>query len=204
MNLWIWYDAATMRRRLARFLVLGSTILFMLTVADWVYSTRNSETLVLIKGGHYYAIDNYSGEVSLWRGTILIPAKSPEGFVHVHWDGPNATKTWQFGIDNRAGSEWMFAGFVITNMRRIPTRTADLSYEDVYNVHGVAIPSWFLTLLFAILPARDASKQIRGRIRYGEGLCPQCGYDLRASRDRCPECGQPITSPPAASAAAIG
>jgi len=55
------------------------------------------------------------------------------------------------------------------------------------------IPHWAMILLFAITPAiwlyaklRPASRRAQ---RLKQGLCVNCGYDLRASPDRCPECG---------------
>ena len=53
------------------------------------------------------------------------------------------------------------------------------------------IPYWLPALLFAALPAWWMMRRPR-RVRAGH--CGNCGYDLRASKDRCPECGTPITA----------
>ncbi len=59
------------------------------------------------------------------------------------------------------------------------------------NIAGryVSIPIWFLLLLFVPLPARATFRMVRARRRHCAGLCRACGYDLRATPDRCPECG---------------
>ncbi len=57
---------------------------------------------------------------------------------------------------------------------------------------SLGLPIW-LPLLFALaLPGWACGRLLRRRLRYAEGLCPQCGYDLRASPERCPECGRVV------------
>ncbi len=56
----------------------------------------------------------------------------------------------------------------------------------------VSIPDWFICSVTAVLPIRWYLSYRRRRLAARKGLCPKCGYDLRASKDRCPECGTPI------------
>jgi hypothetical protein len=51
------------------------------------------------------------------------------------------------------------------------------------------VPFWFLTALTAVPPTWSLARAARRRRDRTKGRCPACGYDLRATPDRCPECG---------------
>jgi hypothetical protein len=49
---------------------------------------------------------------------------------------------------------------------------------------------WLVVLCFSLLPAMWLYGTLRHRSRTMQGACRHCGYDLRATPERCPECGQ--------------
>ncbi len=60
----------------------------------------------------------------------------------------------------------------------------------------LSIRYWLIVMLLAIAPScllvALIRKIVRKRLRHRRaktGLCPQCGYDLRATPAQCPECG---------------
>jgi hypothetical protein len=69
---------------------------------------------------------------------------------------------------------------------------------------NLVIPYWALAAVTGALPFASALRWRRRRLRRNRaahGLCPTCGYDLRATPERCPECGfgavSPAVPPPA-------
>jgi hypothetical protein len=60
------------------------------------------------------------------------------------------------------------------------------------SLFDVTVSCWFVALLAAVLPVRWFilwRGRWRRERRSAAGMCPACGYDLRATPGRCPECG---------------
>jgi hypothetical protein len=82
--------------------------------------------------------------------------------------------------------------------RRLRLQPAGIRYANIQDgstwqargfYNALEIPWWSLLVLFSLLPASRWIAGRRRRAKARRGLCPACGYDLRATPDRCPECG---------------
>jgi hypothetical protein len=127
------------------------------------------------------ATTTYHGVVLFTQYTMVVEAnRSPAPERHVEY-GAMPGVNWQLNdaFLGRAGF-----GIEVDKYIRGPRFTA------LWGVRrNLEVPNWFLAAALAVLPLWRFAGGIRRRRWKARGLCSVCGYDLRATPDRCPECG---------------
>jgi 4-amino-4-deoxy-L-arabinose transferase-like glycosyltransferase len=157
---------AGVRRRLFDILVCVSLILCAATCVFWVRSYWRNDWVT-----HNYGSDDRRANWCLYstRGAVV-------------W-GRSARHTSEsaglkFGSDptHDLRTKWGFLWFMTDAGK------------------AIGVPHWLLVLPLAAGPVTWAVRKFK--CGYEPGHCPACGYDLRATPDRCPECGRGRTNPP--------
>jgi hypothetical protein len=174
-----------------------SLLLFVVTVALWVRSYRVSDSIYRSR----WWIDGSEHHESAWwlmagRGRVGIghrrqrigqpfPTYYPS---NVNWQAESSWKQARpaevAGTPFKPDGLLQHLGFRYGDFPSSPASPSPDNYYREWNA-----PSWSLLLLTAPLPIVRLGAAIRRRRARAHGLCPTCGYDLRASPERCPECG---------------
>lgn len=178
-------------RRLANILFKVGTILSlvmsMFVAGLWIRS--------------YWAIDLYghesSGVVILAKGTLFIgrlpaPPRGSGKEFHAAWPYLPSAEISDERPVIRVGDA-METIFSLDKHRLAGFGFGSGSGQLIQytNVYWMAyLPHWFLMLILLILPVTKFAFVARRRQWKRIGRCVGCGYDLRATLERCPECGR--------------
>ena len=173
-----------MRRRLLNLLTAVSLLLCVAVVFLWVRGDRRGDELGFYFGGDVYGVFSTPGCLLLGRVHYEEHADDwGSGIFVTHGsDGSPGLLCWAIIMDfGRHAS-----GFGVVDARYPPDGVSQRPPSAV----AVMVPHAFVAACFAVGPAAWLVRRlVRRARRRGPGHCSGCGYDLRATPDRCPECG---------------
>jgi len=172
-----------MKRRLFTILWAVSLLFWLATAALWTESEFASDIAYRADSTGQLSVTWGAGEVSACCINGMSPPQVPLT-PEMHFNHENRPVSfgrqavegigWQQRWWDRLGIHFVYRG-----------RAAQWAGKMTL----VSIPFWFFLLMFSVLPFIWEAMNFRRRYRSRHCQCPACGYDLRATPERCPECG---------------
>ena len=198
-----------MTRRVLNLLTVLSLLLCVAVTVLWVRSywtydvvtiRWNSAAAEPVSSGHLVRCMSYPGHIWLnwwsatganaafWQNTFRV------GGSWSHTVGGEGPAVEVSGWHYQWPSRWQNRAFLWEYDEEAPSTRGGFTFARVV-VWGVAVPHWSVVLLAGVLPLTRLRVVVAARRRtrrIGRGQCIRCGYDLRATPDRCPECGRTV------------
>lgn len=143
----------------------------MATAVLYVRSFWRWDSFIAQGGPIFSSVSSLKG--AIYFGYSRDEQEMPHDFS-VSLEPPQQVGSWSY-YQQVAWSRWGFGGANFSNQ----------PYTSYADFRFIA-PDWSLLLLFSLLPAIRVVRLMRWK---RTGICASCGYDLRATPDRCPECG---------------
>jgi 4-amino-4-deoxy-L-arabinose transferase-like glycosyltransferase len=172
----------------------ASTVISLALIALWIRSAYAGDRITITRD---------SGEVLLRSDTGVLEMTYQEQSPNPRGTVREVTRPGYQGIwPGRATSKY---DLYLLNYQRGtsgptaysgPTAPPTWEFFTIKTYHPVPIVLFALPGLFALKRRWQFGRRRRG------GRCVACGYDLRASAERCPECGAAVAGAGAASATA--
>jgi hypothetical protein len=177
-----------LRRRLLNLLTALSLLLCVAAVALWVRSYIRHDVM-----RYYTAGGNRCGFIAS-RGTLVFDHQS-----NVIYYGGKVPSKWEVNsrpTDDLRTMAWrspwterrLFGYGVVIN-RGVVGQGQQSARPGEWRSFVLILPYWLILVAFGVLPTVFVIRRARSTRRRKNGLCPRCGYDLRATPGRCPECG---------------
>ncbi|HEY7089832.1 MAG TPA: hypothetical protein VH518_17170 [Tepidisphaeraceae bacterium] len=170
-----------MKRRLFTLLSAVSLLLCMATVGLWVRSYWAFDVLTRFTLTDDHALHG----VIFWtqHGSCAL-RRSVAGRQAIPFNYPHLGE-WQWNVNsNQNPLGTLRYGFIFDRDERGGPNSG------YYRWMTIGVPLWLLAIFFAVCPTWWLVRELRRRAALrAVGRCKNCGYDLRATPDRCPECG---------------
>lgn len=190
----MWLEKWSIGRLLFDAIALASFVAALFILQQWWQSRHGGSALSLrSENRRAWLIDCHGGLLTLAR-TLRDDADWPGA----DWGFSRGAGAWWFGNVKSWDERFNYAGVRVESAPIYEMTLAGVKAVD--QKLRIKLPLWMPLVLAMLLPAWWMKRQFyfaKRRRRARRGWCISCGYDLRASGDRCPECGAATSRPPA-------